>query len=312
MTRTGFGFTLALAGFVAFHAAPVSAQLNRTFVSNHGSDNGNCGPAAPCRSFQHAHDQTNDGGEVTVLDPAGYGSLAITKSISIVNDGVGEAGITTPTAVDGITINGGVVNLRGLTLVGGGVGVNGITVNAFNPSLNIQNCVIRGFSRGIDFTPTGAADNHAATLNVSDTIVSNNSGVGIRVLPSGGGQVRVFFERTQAIGNQTGFDIDGSSGTGNLAVTAANSLASENGTGFKVVSAQNQSATSLMLFGAVASQNTIGVESSGVNATALLAGSVISGNATGYSAAPGTMQSFGDNRIVDGLNQGSLTPTNKM
>ena len=60
---------------------------------------------------------TNAGGEITVLDSAGYGSVTINKSVSITNEEGVEAGITTPTAVNAITVNAGlsdVVNLRGL------------------------------------------------------------------------------------------------------------------------------------------------------------------------------------------------------
>src|SRR5215471_4832902 len=101
------------------------AQANRTFVSGSGSDANPCSLAAPCRSFAQALTQTNAGGEITILDPAGYGAVTIGKSVSIVNDGVGEAGVTVTSHTDAIDISIGasdVVNLRGLTLVGGGVG----------------------------------------------------------------------------------------------------------------------------------------------------------------------------------------------
>src|SRR5262249_48919228 len=74
--------------------APARAQLSRTFVSAAiGSDANNCDRPTPCRSFQGAHDKTNPDGEITVLDTGGYGTVAVTKSISIVNDGIGEASI---------------------------------------------------------------------------------------------------------------------------------------------------------------------------------------------------------------------------
>src|SRR5262252_3995562 len=89
-------------------AVPAQAQLSRTFVSAAvGNDANNCDRPTPCRTFQGAHDKTNDLGEVTVLDAGGYGLLTITKSISIVNDGVGEAFILVPDGTIGITINGG-------------------------------------------------------------------------------------------------------------------------------------------------------------------------------------------------------------
>src|SRR5215468_2475522 len=104
------------------------ALSNRTFVSGHGNDANPCSLAAPCRSFAGAIAQTSPGGEIAVLDTAGYGAVTITKAISIVNEEGVEAGITA-TSGDGITINAGasdIVNLRGLTLVGAG-GNNGIT-----------------------------------------------------------------------------------------------------------------------------------------------------------------------------------------
>src|SRR5215469_3595657 len=104
--------------------SPAFAQATRTFVSGHGSDSNPCTLAAPCRSFAQAITQTNAGGEIAVLDTAGYGTVTINKAISITNqDGV-EAGISTASAVDAITVaagTGDVVNLRGLVLTGGGV-----------------------------------------------------------------------------------------------------------------------------------------------------------------------------------------------
>jgi len=72
---------------------PEQAQLARTFVSSSGSDLNNCDRLTPCRTFQHAHDQTLAQGEIPVLDPGGYGSVTINRAISMINDGVGEAGV---------------------------------------------------------------------------------------------------------------------------------------------------------------------------------------------------------------------------
>src|SRR5215472_10995050 len=98
-------------------AAPVWAGCNppfctptfsHTYVSAaSGSDGNNCGLGAPCRNFQRAHDQTNEQGVITVLDPGDFGLLTITKSINIMNDGGGEASILVKGGATGITINGG-------------------------------------------------------------------------------------------------------------------------------------------------------------------------------------------------------------
>ena len=104
-------------------AAPAHAQQARSFVSGLGSDTNapNCTRTAPCRTFQVAHDNTIASGEITVLDAGSYGSVTITKNISIINDGVGEAGALVSGGGVGITVNAGAkdrVSLRGLTIKG--------------------------------------------------------------------------------------------------------------------------------------------------------------------------------------------------
>src|SRR5262249_428617 len=81
----------ALTPAATLSVAPAHAASDRPFVSGHGSDANNCSLATPCRSFATAFAATNAGGEIDVLDPAGYGPLTITHAISIVNDGVGTA-----------------------------------------------------------------------------------------------------------------------------------------------------------------------------------------------------------------------------
>src|SRR5450432_4127889 len=65
-------------------ATPALAASTRIWVSGHGVDQVGCGaPVSPCRSLQFAHDNVATGGEVDILDPAGYGAVIITKAISI-------------------------------------------------------------------------------------------------------------------------------------------------------------------------------------------------------------------------------------
>src|SRR5580692_10663600 len=111
------------AAVVALIASITPAQAgtaNRVWVSGHGVDQAGCGaPTAPCRSLQYVHDNiVGAGGEIDILDPAGYGAVTITKAISIVNDGVGTAGVQSSSG-NGITINAGpadAIYLRGLTI----------------------------------------------------------------------------------------------------------------------------------------------------------------------------------------------------
>src|SRR5215472_15413083 len=123
--RTQLPLVLLVAAVFAcsMHANPAQAQ--RVFVSATGSDGNPCNFASPCRSFQHAHDVAPAGGEIDVLDPAGYGAVTITKAISI--QGHGFSGITVASGVTGITINAGssdAITLNGLIIDGAGVGSN--------------------------------------------------------------------------------------------------------------------------------------------------------------------------------------------
>src|ERR1022692_1918624 len=126
---------LALAG--ALPVAPAHAQP--VFVPAKGANTNPCTFAQPCRSFQQAHNTVAASGEIDVLDPAGYGSLTITKAISI--QGHGYSGISVASGGTGITINAGAsdVLLRSLTIDGQGVGQYGIVFNTAG-SLTIQNC----------------------------------------------------------------------------------------------------------------------------------------------------------------------------
>src|SRR5262249_20701861 len=193
------------------------ALANRTFVSGTGSDSNPCSLSAPCRSFAGALAQTNPGGEIAVLDTAGYGAVSIAQAVSIVNEEGVEAGITV-TSGDGITIDASasdIVNLRGLTIVGTGASSgNGITFNS-GGVLNIQNCVLRGFTsnspngNGLNLVPN-LVPTALADINVANTIVSGNL-AGINLKPSGTGiTVTASFEQVQAIHNRTqGFVVIG-------------------------------------------------------------------------------------------------------
>ena len=75
----------AAGALIALGSVNAASAAARTFVSGKGTNSGDCALTAPCRSFAYAITQTNDGGEIVVLDTAGYGGVNITKSVSIVN-----------------------------------------------------------------------------------------------------------------------------------------------------------------------------------------------------------------------------------
>src|SRR3954463_16798450 len=74
-----------LLGLVFFVVAPATyAQSFRTFVASYGNDANDGSRAAPKHTFQSAHDAVSAGGQIVVLDSAGYGPFTITKSLTIV------------------------------------------------------------------------------------------------------------------------------------------------------------------------------------------------------------------------------------
>src|SRR5262245_38985605 len=133
-----------IAVLCAFGVAPAQAQPTRVFVAAQGLDSNPCTFVAPCRSFQKAHDTVAAGGEIDVLDPAGYGAVTISKAISI--QGHGFAGITiTGIGNSAITVaapSGAHVSMRGLLIDGAGSGQRGILFNS-GASLDLQDSVIR-------------------------------------------------------------------------------------------------------------------------------------------------------------------------
>jgi hypothetical protein len=299
-------FLVGLTAIVGLSPIRAEAQANRTFVSGKGVDTNPCSLSAPCRSFAQAITQTNAGGEITILDPAGYGAVTITTAVSIVNDGVGEAGVTV-TSGDAITISAGatdVINLRGLTLVGGGVGANGVTFNS-GGTLNMQNCVIRGFTgNGINAVPTAVSN-----FNISDTVVSNNGSNGILMFTGNGfGGPIATFTRVQAVGNvNAGIFVNGGNAPLHGAqATATNTVASDSTSGFGFIAGSRATFTIAL---SAALRNSIGLEVDG-GGTMYLTQSTVSGSTTrGYDVLGGTLNTYGDNNIANNAaNTGSLTP----
>jgi hypothetical protein len=300
-------------------AAPAQAQFvpaNRTFVSGTGSDINPCTNTQPCRSFAIAQSLTNPGGEIIALDPGGYGALTITKSLSIINNGVGEVGITVQnTSASAITVSAGasdIVTLRGLTLDGvNSSSSQGIVVNSVG-TLNIQNCLIHGFgANGIVFGPTGSS-----ALTVFDTTVSGIGGSTAAILldPSGSNlSVGAYLSGVQVIGNaQHGIDANTQGMTGgSLQVTVVDSVVSGNPNGAGVL-APTLSAPTITVLNTKITDNNTGINAGG--GAVYIAETTIAGNSTngffvsGSAVLNSFQNSLGTNYITDTPNVGSLTP----
>ena len=289
---------------LALLVEPAQAQ-SRVFVAAQGSDANPCTFALPCRTFQHAHDVVAAGGEIDVLDPAGYGSVIISKAISI--QGHGFAGLAVPSG-DGITINAGTsdkISLRGLLIDGVGTGGNGILFNA-GGSLHVHDCLIRNFNsgNGITFQP-GAA----SKLSVSNTQILDNAGDGVNISPSGSGSVTVVFDHVEMDNNGVrGLFVNGSGSTGIVRVTVSESVAAHAQQG--IAAASTGAPVNVMVRNCtIANNSNLGLVATGTSGMAVTR-STITGNNAGLGISS-TLLSYGDNNIdannVNGTPTGMLT-----
>jgi parallel beta helix pectate lyase-like protein len=200
MIRKGAVATL----FAIVCASAAFAQSQRTFVSAHsGSDANPCNVIQPCRNFSAAMAQTLAGGEIIVLDSAGYGPVSIDKSVSIVSPAGVYAGVTAFSG-NAITINTAslTVVLEGLTLNGLG-GANGIG-QALGGTLYVKRLVITGFSN--DGISINSPD--PVLLFVAETDIRNNSNGMYLRCSSGANRLRVSLDHVRTEKNYDGVHLD--------------------------------------------------------------------------------------------------------
>jgi hypothetical protein len=144
MNKTRFAFNILAGLIVALACSSLAhAQATRTWVSGVGDDANPCSRTAPCKTFAGAISKTAPAGEIDAIDSGGFGTLTITKSITI--DGQGVLASVLSAGTNGFIIN--ILNtdkviLRNLSINGAGTGINGI--NWFNAGGNvvIENCTI--------------------------------------------------------------------------------------------------------------------------------------------------------------------------
>ena len=196
MTPFALAVPTILAGtLVALMSTAAQAQATRTWVSGVGDDVNPCSRTAPCKTFAGAISKTAVNGEINCLDPGGFGTLNITKSITVdCSEVFGSALNATTTAfiVSFDSFGADVrksVRIRGINMQGADSGTGGVRITGgatiTGGSVVIENCLIDGNfggnARGISDERQGAGE-----LYVLNTTVRNNGGVGIAVAPSAG------------------------------------------------------------------------------------------------------------------------------
>lgn len=216
-TRLALGSLL----FVALFSSASTAQVQRTFVSGLGDDGNPCSRTSPCRTISHALMGTNAGGEVIVLDSAGYGAFSITHAVSITAPPGVYAGISVFSG-NGIDINAAgsdTIILRGLTINNQGSTGSGIVFHN-GGTLHIENCLVSGFSGG--GVQIGVSFLNPGALEVKDSTIRGND-VGIFTGGFPGGVSFIAIDQVRLEGNHDGLNVEQPS-----KATIRNSLASGN------------------------------------------------------------------------------------
>jgi hypothetical protein len=278
LAAIGFGLPIGM-------SFPAQALSNRTWVSGFGTDSGACTRAAPCATFQFAHDQTNPGGEINCVDSGNYGGLTIAKSITIACE-AGTAGVLVGIyGSTGINISAAltdVVTLRGLDIDGLGVGATGIQAVQAR-EVHVEKCSVRNFRSGpyAAALRTASASTSTIFMFVVDTVISDN-GVGIH-LENGGGFKVVTVKNAIITGSQVNGVFLVSS---NVYANITESIVSGNAASAVEVFAANSTAN---IDRTTMANNMIALNASASGATIRTIGNNIFNNTTAVSIAAGAI-----------------------
>lgn len=187
---------LAFGVFIFAASVPVRALSAKVFVTPLGKDSASCGALlSPCKTFVGAVAAVSPGGTVVVLTPGEYGSVTITKALTIQ---AVEGTALVQASGDAVTISAGatdVVTLRGLTLANASRSGSAVMINSAG-AVHIEKCTLAGFINGV------FAFAWSGKLFLLETTARNNDeGLNVR---SPSGHVDVAIERSVFEGNSIG------------------------------------------------------------------------------------------------------------
>lgn len=296
---------VALSLGIAFIIAPsVFAQATRTWVSGVGDDANPCSRTAPCKTFAGAISKTAAGGEISVLDPGGFGALNITKSITL--NGAGTLASILFSGTNGIIVNGAgiIVNIVDISLNGGtptSPGVNGIRIIQA-ARVSVSGCDI------FNWSDSGIKDERttAGTLTVKNT----------RIHDSIGAATRVGIRMSASVATANSLLCDGCQIFGNINNSSVGVFLSNSATGTIIRSSLHanvrgvETATSAQATVAetLISGNNVGIQA-GAGTTVRISNAVITNNTTNGLVINGVIESYDNNSISgnSGNNGAGLT-----
>lgn len=289
--------------FIGTVASVANAQATRTWVSGVGDDVNPCSRTAPCKTFAGAISKTAKDGEISVLDPGGFGAVTITKSITINGTPGSGYGSILASGTNAVIINitdaadlRKTVRLNWLDINGATSttpGLTGVRVLAA-ANVHVENSVIDsfrstslGFGHGIHVNVTATCE-----LHVRNTVIRNNLNDGIR-METTTGQVIASIVDSKISRNTVGIHAV----NGVVAQIANCELAANSGIG--IDAEQGALSTQLNIDGCViAFSGTAGIQAGSGAAQVRLSNNFINQNGTGISIAGGQAFTSGNNRVV--------------
>jgi len=278
------------------------AQATRTWVSGVGDDSNPCSRTAPCKTWQGAISRTAANGEIDVLDPGSFGTVTITKSITLSSDGY--TGATTAPGATAMTISNNTgqpmhVILKGLAINGLTSGLSGVRAIGNSPvNLHIVDSRISGFTNAVNVSSTSTV-----SITVVNSRIANCVSGGSGINADATGAVAVSLALTDSEIHNCGNGLNLNGGT---RADVKNSDLSQNTTGLNVAGATSIANidSSTVAFCTTA----VNVATSG--ATVRLTNTTIADNTTGLAAVGGgIIVSYSNNRIKTNTTNGAPTAT---
>ena len=270
------------------------AQATRTWVSGVGDDVNPCSRTATCKTYAGAISKTAKDGEISTLDPGGFGAVTITKSITINGGGAGQGyGSILASLVNGIIINitdaadvRKTVRLDWLNINGASTGLDGIRFIGGN-SLFVENTLIDGFTGdGIEASSASlAAINQLHLRNVSIRNVAN----GVNINNSGTNATQFTMDHCQISKATNGVN----AGNGTRGQISYSTFSSCSGSG--VTATEGTSPTEFAINDSSITACGTGV-TTGAGTEVLIARVVLTGNGTSLGLG-GTVHTGGNNTI---------------
>ncbi|HWT91491.1 MAG TPA: right-handed parallel beta-helix repeat-containing protein, partial [Solirubrobacteraceae bacterium] len=247
-----------LATSMALAPAAAQGQATRTWIASglDGDDVNPCSRTAPCKTLFGAYAKTAAGGEINALEPGGYGTLTVTKAITIdLSVAGGRGAVLNSGGISGLTVDAAATDdvvLRGLDIFGGGT---------FTP---VPPCPFSGLR--------GVLLRNARSLRIDDSTIGNQATAGIVVAPEAS-DPEVLIDGVD-LSNVCGRGIDVSPAAGRTAnVTVHDTTVFNAGTALFAGAGGN-----VFLSGSVFASSGTGIDTSGGGTVAAVGENAVAGN----------------------------------